>query len=406
MVSNDFWISTDHSKGRNRLPPTYGGRRKTPDLPSRVRAAGKVAEAVVKIGKPYHTESRVKLALDYISRGLEEPLELRDGTVLAGDEDLDELDALASQWAVNFRDRSNARNAMPIILSAPPGSDPEALRNAARAWGQEVLGDEYDYAFALHTDEPHPHVHFVVVRENVLSRNLSWSRIEVDEIRETFARLAREQGIELNATPRATRGQTEKSESQAQRHARLRLGSSISDEGAGREVLDGLKSGVGEDEDPVWWTAMVQRAASERSSYEALAKAFERVGGRLGEDELGVVTQTSHMLARQSMALRMIATRRSQMRTLASRLNLSAMEDRDAAAKILAKAYRAERSDRELAQSIPAPATNEAIADQLDRFDASFGDRLASLAEEGDQEAGRVQDLLGSLSEPDGELER
>ena len=72
MASNAFWISDDESKGRNRSLPTYGGRRRTPDLSSRIRAADRVPEAVVKIGKTYQTQSRVKMALEYISRGLEE----------------------------------------------------------------------------------------------------------------------------------------------------------------------------------------------------------------------------------------------------------------------------------------------------------------------------------------------
>lgn len=405
MASNAFWISDDESKGRNRSLPTYGGRRRTPDLSSRIRAADRVPEAVVKIGKTYQTQSRVKMALEYISRGLEEPLELRDGSVLAGDEDRDDMTDLSEQWATNFRDRKNARNALPIILSAPPGSDPETVRDIARAWGQEVLSDEFDYAFALHTDEAHPHVHFVVVRANANSRNLGWSRAEVDEMRETYARLARERGIALNATPREARGRTERSESQAQRHARLRLGSSLNDEGAAKEVLSGLRTGENE-ETPVWWTAMEFKAATERSSYEALAKAFERVGSKLGEDESGVVTGTAKMLARQSMALRLIATRRSQMRALATKLNLPAVKDQESAATLLAKAYRAERTDREREQGIPSPATGQAIDEQLRLFEDAYGDRLNALAETGDQEAGKVQDLIGSLRDQEPDLER
>ena len=405
MAANEFWISQDKSRGRGGSAPTYGGRRRAPDLPSRIRAAERVPEAVVKIGKPYQTQSRVKLALDYISRGLEEPLELKDGSVLIGDDDRGDMKDLAEQWASNFRDRKNARNAIPIILSAPPGSNPDALKEIAREWGQEVLGDEYDYAFALHTDEAHPHVHFVAVRARANSRDLGWSRAEVDEMRVSYARLAREHGIPMNATPRETRGRTERGEDQAQRHARLRLGSSLNDEGAAKEVLSGLKTGDDEDA-PVWWTAMEQRAASERAAYESLSKACERIASKLGEDQAGMVTGTSKLLSRQSMALRLIATRRSQMRQLATRLNLPAMKDQDNAAKILAKAYRAERSDREREQGIPAPATGQAIDEQLRRFEQAHGDRLVELSGSGDKDAEKVQGLMDTLRNRGVDLDR
>ena len=405
MARNEFWISDDASRGRSGRSPAYGGRRRAPDLQSRIRAAERVPEAVVKIGKPYQTTSRVKMALDYISRGLEEPLEMRDGSVLAGDDDLDDMKDVAEQWSSNFRERKNARNAIPIILSAPPGTDPDVLKNVAREWGQEVLSDEYDYAFALHTDEAHPHVHFVVVRARANSPSLGWSRAEVDEMRVSYARIAREQGIPLNATPRETRGKTERGEDQAQRHARLRLGSSLNDEGAAKEVLSGLKTGDDE-EPPVWWTAMEQRAASERSAYEALAKACGRIASRLGEDQSGVVTNTAKLLSRQSMSLRLIATRRSQMQQLAKRLSLSNMKDQDSAAKLLAKAYRAERSDRERDRGIPAPATGQAINDQLARFEEAYGNRLSELSDAGDKDAKSVQGLMETLRDRHSDLER
>lgn len=405
MASNDFWVSEDQSRGRRARVPVYGGRKRAPDIQSRIRAAEGVPEAVVKIGKSYQTQSRVKQALDYISRGLEVPLELKDGSVFSSPEDQEDMKDLAIQWATNFRERKNARNAMPIILSAPPGTDPDALRNIAREWGREVLGDNYDYAFALHTDEAHPHVHFVVVRASANSRDLGWSQVEVQEMRISYARIARENGIEMNATPRETRGRTEKGENQAQRHARLRLGSSLNDHGAAKEVLDGLKSG-GEDEAPVWWTAMENRAASERASYEALAKACERVASKLGEDASGVVTATSKLLARQSMALRLIATRRSQMRQLASKLNLTSMKDKDSAAEVLAKAYRAERSDRERERGIPAPATGQAIDAQLEKFEQAYGRRLSELSGSGDEDAERVQELMTTFHNRDSDLER
>lgn len=94
------------------------------------------------------------------------------------------------------------------------------------------------------------------------------------------------------------------------------------------------------------------------------------------------------------------------MRALATRLNLPAVKDQDRAATLLAKAYRAERTDRERERGIPAPATGQSIDEQLRRFEDAFGDRLNSLAETGDQEAGKVQDLIGTLIDREPDFER
>jgi hypothetical protein len=64
---------------------------------------------------------------------------------------------------------------------------------------------------ALHTHQPHPHVHLVVKAEREDGRGrLHIDKAMLREWREDFARMMRDQGIAANATPRAVRGQTKR----------------------------------------------------------------------------------------------------------------------------------------------------------------------------------------------------
>lgn len=403
MPNNDFWQSDDRSKGRR--VPVYGGRRPSPTLSSRVRAATGMPEAVVKVGKFYRTLGRVKQALQYQSREGSFEVELKDGTILTKDDGIEALNDLAEQWSANFSARKDARNASHIIISTPAGMDPKAVLVAARAWGQRILAPHYDYAFTLHTDEPHPHVHFLVVREGSGSKRLGWSRAELDEFRIEFAKEARQQGLELNATPRFSRGQFEKSESQRTRKARERLGSSISDEGAAEEVLAGLATRQRGDQ-KTWFEAMQKRAKQERDEYEALAQAFKRIASRMDEDPGSVVETTAKLLAKQSLALRTIISRRRQMEKIAQAAQLKRVKDRNEAAKVLAKLYRAERQDRADAPKLVVPVQQKAILKQLEAFDARAGRQIRALAEHGDEVAVAVGAGVSQLIERNKEIER
>ena len=399
----EFWQSDDRSKGRR--VPSYGGVRRKPSLSARVRAAAGTPEAVVKVAKFYRTISRVKQALAYQSRDSDLDVELRDGTVLSKDDGGAALDDLAEQWSANFSDRKDARNAGHLIISTPEGMNSEAVLKAARRWGQEVLAPHYDFAFTLHTDEPHPHVHFLIVREGLKGKRLGWSRAELDDFRTKFAKFAREEGLDLNATPRFSRGQTERSEKQSARRARGRLGSSVSDEGAAMEVLAGLRSGTdGKGHD--WFAAMKSNAVSERVEYEALAKVFERISSRMDEDPDGVVEATATLLSKQSMALRTIITRRGQMEKIAKAAKLDQVEDREEAAVVLAKLYRAERSDRGQPKRVVVPVRQAAILKQLEAFEAGQGGNVDRLARDGDADAGALKDGLERMLQRQRDLER
>jgi hypothetical protein len=93
-----------------------------------------------------------------------------------------------------------------VLFSMPAGTPPEKLLAAVRNFARQEFTDRHRYALALHTDEPHPHVHVVVrammttdlerlnIRKGILRR---WRR--------KFAGLLRAEGVAAKATPSAAR---------------------------------------------------------------------------------------------------------------------------------------------------------------------------------------------------------
>ena len=97
---------------------------------------------------------------------------------------------LVEAWATHFRSRQNARNAMHLQVSAPPGTDREAFARAAKVFAARAFGEGYDYALASHDDQAHPHVHIVVVRDGTAGVYLGNSKSELQGYREVMAEAA------------------------------------------------------------------------------------------------------------------------------------------------------------------------------------------------------------------------
>jgi hypothetical protein len=97
----------------------------------------------------------------------------------------------------------------------PFGSDVEALRGSVRKVGARAFPDQ-EWAFAIHQDKQHPHAHMVVkMRGRKKDKKLRLGKPQLYQLREIFAEAAREEGVPLAASSRATRGVGRKAESQA-----------------------------------------------------------------------------------------------------------------------------------------------------------------------------------------------
>ncbi len=186
-------------------------------------AALKKPEVMVKI-PPRKAGSNglaaVRGHLDYISRNGAIDVENQDGFVFQGQKNIRK--GILETWqALGVPEKSSRREGLNLVLSMPPGTNPEAVRLAARAFAKEQF-DGHQYAFAQHLDEKHPHVHLCVMMKNELGQYMNPRKGDLFEWRLRFAEKMREQGVDCAATRRVHRGITRKPEHSTLRHMRKR----------------------------------------------------------------------------------------------------------------------------------------------------------------------------------------
>jgi type IV secretory pathway VirD2 relaxase len=188
------------------------------DLRSKAsRVLARKPEVMVKITGFSKSAGGVKSNLEYITRNGKVELEDSKGGIYSGKESVKEF---FNEWNDFDREgrRQNQRDTMKLVLSMPEGTDPDKLKNAARQFLKESFGANHEYAFALHTDDKHPHVHIAVKTLGFDERRLNPRKADIQHWRESFAEKLRNNGIEAEATPRVVRGVVKKSEAQVIRH--------------------------------------------------------------------------------------------------------------------------------------------------------------------------------------------
>jgi hypothetical protein len=89
-----------------------------------------------------------------------------------------------------------------ILFSMPAGTSPDKLLAAVRDFVQQTFAERHRYGLALHTDDPHPHVHLVLKATNEEGRHLNIRKPMLHQWRREFARLLNAQGIAARATRR------------------------------------------------------------------------------------------------------------------------------------------------------------------------------------------------------------
>lgn len=200
-----------------RRGPGHRDRLSPAEIAQISRTVRRVPEAVVKVlPRDSNKLASISRHIGYIGRHGDLELETDDGERLSGkgigrqlleDWDLD-LDEHRRQTDLAAAlGRKPPKLVHKLMFSMPPGTPAEGVLAAARNFLREEFALKHRYAFVLHTDEPHPHVHAIVkavseqgVRLNIRKATLRVWRME-------FARQLREQGIEANATERAVRGE-------------------------------------------------------------------------------------------------------------------------------------------------------------------------------------------------------
>lgn len=221
MAKHPFRIRGDREPALDIV--SYGRRgpghpeRFTPAQVAQVaRTVRRVPEALVKVSGGGTTPGAVIAHLKYITRRGQLEIETDDGerhrnsevpTSLVEDWDL-ELDAAIDRWDYAAR---GGRVKQPklvhnIVLSMPAGTSPTRLLAASRSFAREEFALEHRYAFVLHTDQEHPHVHLVVSAHRIDGTRLNIRKPDLRRWREQFALALRREGVEANATPAQLRG--------------------------------------------------------------------------------------------------------------------------------------------------------------------------------------------------------
>lgn len=175
-------------------------------------------EVMVKVTGFGKGGGHAKAHLTYITRHGKLELENDRGEIIQG---AAAVKAMASEWsedAGETKNRKAKRETIHIVLSMAPGTEPEIVKSAVRAFAKETFGKNHEYAFVLHTDQAHPHCHLTVKYRGFDGKTVQSAKSDLQQWRETFAAELVKRGVEASATPRVARGVVHKSEAQVLRH--------------------------------------------------------------------------------------------------------------------------------------------------------------------------------------------
>ena len=196
-----------------------GGRLIPEQVEQIRRTVQRVPEVMVKVLP--RASNDLKAAgkhLDYISRHGELPLEADDGERMEGrrgngllaEWDLDIDDVRRQAALAGGQGRKPPKLVHKLMFSMPAGTAPNKVLAAVRTFAREEFWGQHRYAFVLHTNEDHPHVHLVLKAVSEQGVRLNIRKATLRHWRSEFARNLRLLGVPANATERAVRGESRK----------------------------------------------------------------------------------------------------------------------------------------------------------------------------------------------------
>ena len=193
----------DERRGRKAPERSWKGT-----LRQRVQVARGLPQVVVRITGHYQGHANVRARMLYVARNGEEFLRCEGGEEVVG---RGEIEDLAGAWAADFSARKNARDATGFTVSLPPDlvrtpEERQRAEAAVAAFLEREMGGRFEYVFAAHTDRDHHHVHVIVKRRGRDGERLRTDPADLARWRGVFAEAAREQGFDVDASPRYARG--------------------------------------------------------------------------------------------------------------------------------------------------------------------------------------------------------
>jgi hypothetical protein len=195
-----------------------GGRLEANAVRAKLKAlVSRAPQVLIKVYGGGKGAKQVREHLRYIGRAGEVEVEDPQGFRTTGKTDLDRLAGEFKNGPEPMPEVGDRREALNIVLSMPEGTDPVAVKKAARDFAAREFPNHF-YAMALHTiDTPHfgndkndppspnPHVHLLVKSEGFDGTRLNPRKADLHRWREAFAQALREHGVEAVATSRAHR---------------------------------------------------------------------------------------------------------------------------------------------------------------------------------------------------------
>jgi type IV secretory pathway VirD2 relaxase len=244
------------------------------------RIARRRPEVMVKVTGSARGLRGIKEHLAYITRNGKITGERENGEQIEGAREVREV--AEEWWADGVGRRKSTRDTINLILSMPPGTDQNAVAEAARAFAQKTFGGDYDYLLAHHNRDAdpkrpeNPHAHLTVKRRGRHGQSLNPRKADLQAWREAFAAELRARGVIAEATPRRTRGVVRKGQRQAIRHMDARKATRVTK----WKLIQAVKTAsVGNDgAEELWAKAAKEKQRKVRRAWHTLAAAFEQAG--------------------------------------------------------------------------------------------------------------------------------
>ncbi|MBY6142099.1 relaxase/mobilization nuclease domain-containing protein [Leisingera daeponensis] len=276
------------------LPARGGQTISAADKARLARVVKGTPEVMVKVTKPAKSDKhgnpikvtrgtearRVAEHINYISRNGKLEVETSDVGVLKGRQATAELyrdwiekhdDARAAGMA---SDRTRITTS--ILFSMPGNTNASGVKDAVRALAEQEFGGRHDYAMALHTDTPHPHVHLTVRTVGHDGVKLNLRKADLQHLRDTFAEKLRQRGIEAESTPRHARGKTRRGESTPVYKIRQRGGELYIDAKKRNEVRRDLERNNGVLPTHAWDAAIADHRNRVMRTYTGAARILSQ----------------------------------------------------------------------------------------------------------------------------------
>lgn len=206
-----------------RLGPVRRDRLSPAHVQQVARTVTRTPEVMLKVlPSTGNSAAAVGRHLAYVGRQGEVELETDDGQHLRSREAAADL---VEDWDLDLAEyqsglgggkgRPAPKLVHKLVFSMPAGTPATKVLAATQGFCREHWALKHRYAMALHTDEPHPHVHVIVKAVSEQGARLDVRKATLREWRQAFARHLRRVGVAANATPRVVRGETRPRKSDA-----------------------------------------------------------------------------------------------------------------------------------------------------------------------------------------------